>query len=178
MKKKVLIIIFVLCVIFSVGSAVYDKIADTELTFEEKVLEVMNDDEMSGTEYVDNIIYLTEVEGGYFCVATASSDETVHFGYLRQENEKLELAGKSFSSVAMIVNNDDPTIFLRTSILNFSEKDYYYGCYQHKEDINLTVDGVNLEIHNFELNYNGKEYNMDFWFVCSEDEPLITLVQL
>ena len=66
MKKKVLIIIFVLCVIFSVGSAVYDKIADTELTFEEKVLEVMNDDEMSGTEYVDNIIYLTEVEGGYF----------------------------------------------------------------------------------------------------------------
>ena len=176
MKKKLLVIILVFCFVFSVGSTIYDKIADGELTFEEKVLQVMNDDEMSGTKYVDNIIYLTEVDDGYFCVATASSDETVHFGYLRQENEELELAGKSSSSVAMIVANDDPTIFLRTSILNFSEKDYYYGCYQHKEDINLTVDGVNLEIHNFELNYNGKEYNMDFWFVCSEDEPLITLV--
>ena len=178
MKKKVLVIIFVFCVVFSVGSTIYEKIANNELTFEEKVLEVMNDDEMAGTKYVDNIIYLTEVDGGYFCIGTASSDETIHFGYLRQENEKLEFAGKSFSRLSMIVNNEDPTIFLRTSILNFSEKDYYYGCYQHKEDINLTVDGVDLEIHNFELNYNGKEYNMDFWLICSESEPLITLVQL
>ena len=117
MKKKVLVIIFVFLVVFSVGSTIYDKIADNELTFEEKVLEIMNDAEISGTKYVDNIVYLTEVDDGYFCVGTASSDETVHFGYIRQDNEKLELAGKSFSSLAMIVNNEDPTIFLRTSIL-------------------------------------------------------------
>ena len=175
MKKKVLVIIFVFLVVFSVGSTIYDKIADNELTFEEKVLETMNDAEISGTKYVDNIVYLTEVDDGYFCVGTASSDETVHFGYIRQDNEKLELAGKSSSSLAMIVNNEDPTIFLRTSILNFSTKDYYYGCYQHKDDVHLTVDGVNIEIHNFNLNYNGKEYNMDFWLVCSKGEPLITL---
>ena len=175
MKKKVLVIIFVFLVVFSVGSTIYDKIADNELTFEEKVLETMNDAEISGTKYVDNIVYLTEVDDGYFCVGTASSDETVHFGYLRQDNEKIELAGKSFSSLAMIVNNEDPTIFLRTSILNFSAKDYYYGCYQHKDDVHLTVDGVNIEIQNFNLNYNGKEYNMDFWLVCSKGEPLITL---
>lgn len=175
MKKKLLIIIFVFCVVFSVGSTIYDKIADNELTFEEKALELMNDDEMSGTKHVDNIVYLTEVDDGYFCIGTASSDKTVHFGYLRQENEKLELAGKSYSSLSMIVNNDDPTIFLRTSILNFSKKDYYYGCYQHKDDVHLTIDTVDVEIHNFNLKYNGKDYNMDFWLVCSENEPIVTL---
>ena len=47
MNKKVLVIIFAFCVMFSVGSTIYDKIADDELTFEEKVSEAMNDDEMS-----------------------------------------------------------------------------------------------------------------------------------
>lgn len=175
MKKKALIFIFIFCVIFSIGSIIYDKIADNELTFEQKVLEIMNYDELSGTKNVDNIIFLTEVDGGYFCVGTASSDETIHFGYIREENEKLEFAGKSFSSLSMIVNNEDPTIFLRTSILNFSEKDYYYGCYQHKDDVHLTIDGADVEIHNFNLNCNDKDYNMDFWLVCSENEPIVTL---
>ena len=119
LKKKCWLSFLFFCVVFLVGSTIYDKIADNVLTFEEKILEVMNDDEMSGTKHVDNIVYLTEVDGGYFCIGTTSSDETVHFGYLRQENEKLELAGKSFSSLSMLVNNDDPTNFLRTSILNY-----------------------------------------------------------
>ncbi|MBQ8783743.1 MAG: hypothetical protein IJZ57_08235 [Clostridia bacterium] len=173
MKKKALIIIFIFCVLFSVGSIINDKIADNELTFEQKVLDIMNYDELTGNKNVDTITFLTEVDGGYFCVGTASSDETIHFGYIREENGKLEFGGKSFSSLPMIVNNEDPKIFLRTSILNFSKKDYYYGCYQHKNDIQLTVNGSDVETHSFNLTYNNKVYTMDFWLVCSENEPIV-----
>lgn len=175
MKKKALIFIFVFCVLFSVGSIIYKKIVGNELTFEEKVLEIMNYDEFSSTQNVDNIVLITEVDGGYFCVGTASVEETAHFVFIKEENGKLEFGGKSFSSLPMIVNNEDPTIFLRTSILNFSEKDYYYGCYQHKDDVHLTIDGADVEIHNFNLNCNDKDYNMDFWLVCSENEPVVVL---
>ncbi|MBO5396181.1 MAG: hypothetical protein J6A97_04795 [Clostridia bacterium] len=175
MKKKVLIFIFIFCVIFSVGSIIYDKIADNELTFEEKVLEIMNYDEFSGTQNVDDIVLITEVDGGYFCVGTASVEETAHFVFVKEENGKLEFGGKSFSSLPMIVNNEDPTSFLRTSILNFSEKDYYYGCYQHKHDVHLIINGADAKIQSFNLRYNNKDYTMDFWLVCSENEPIVTL---
>ena len=106
MKKKVLGFIFIFCVLFSVGSIIYDKIADKELTFEQKVLDIMNYDELTGTKNVDTIIFLTEVDGGYFCVGTASSDETIHFEYIREENGKLEFGGKSFSNLAKIISNE------------------------------------------------------------------------
>ena len=173
MEKKALIFIFIFCVLFSVGSIIYDKIADNELTFEEKVIEIMNYDEFSGTQNVDNIVLITEVDGGYFCVGTASAEETVHFVFVKQENGKLEFGGKSFSSLPMIVNNEDPTSFLRTNILNFSSKDCYYSCYQHKDDIQLTVNGADVETHSFNLTYNNKVYTMDFWLVCSENEPIV-----
>lgn len=175
MKKKVLGFIFIFCVLFSVGSIIYDKIADKELTFEQKVLDIMNYDELTGTKNVDTIIFLTEVDGGYFCVGTASSDETIHFEYIREENGKLEFGGKSFSNLAKIISNEDPTTFGRTSVLNFNKKDYYYGCFQHKDDLHLAIDGVEVEIYNFNLNYNDKDYRMDFWLICSENEPIVTL---
>lgn len=176
MKKKVLAVILAVCIICLVGSTIYEKVSYSNLSFEEKILEIMNCDEMSGTKYVDSVVLLTEVDGGYFCVATASSDETVHFGYIREENGELEFAGKSFSSLSLIVNNEDPIEFLRTSILNFSEKDYYYSCYQHKDDIKIMVNDTEAEIHNFTLSYLGEEYNMDLWFVCSENEPIVKSV--
>lgn len=175
MKKKILAAIFIICVLFFVGSTIYEKVAYSKLSFDEKILEIMNFDEISGTKNVDNIVSLIEVDGGYFCIGTASVEETVHFGFIKEENNKLEFGGKSFSSIPVIVYNDDPTSFLRTSILNFSEKDFYYGCYQHKDDLNVLVNDNQVEIHNFSLNYQGKEFDMDFWLVCSENEPTVTV---
>lgn len=173
MKKKVLAILFVFCVLFSVVSLIYNKIAKDELTFEEQVLELMNYDELSGAQNVDNVVFITEVDGGYFCVGTASKEDTVHFVFIKEENGELEFGGKSFSSLSMITNNENPTAFGRTSILNSGEKDYYYGCYQHKDDSLITVNGTDAEIHNFSLKYSGKNYSMDFWLVCSEKEPIV-----
>ena len=137
----------------------------------------MNFDEMSGTKYVDGIAFITEVEDGYFCVGTASSDETVHFGYIKEKNGKSEFAGKSFSSLPVIVYNQNPSEFLRTNILNFSEKDFYYGCYQHNENVEIMINGSKAEIYNFTLNYNEEKYNMDFWLVCSEKKPTVTIAK-
>lgn len=177
MKKKILLVIFLICSVYFVFSIIHDKVSYSELSFEEKILEIMNFDEISGTKNVDNIVLLTEVDGGYFCVATASGDETVHFGYIIEENGKLEFAGKSFSSLPMIVFNQNPAEFLRTSILNFSKNDFYYGCYQHKDGVNLVINNSEAVIYNFTLNYSGKDYNMDFWLVCSENEPDIKIIE-
>ncbi len=173
MKRKVLSAILVICVVYLVGSTIYERATYSEPSFDEKVLEVMNYDETAGTKNVDNIVFITEVDGGYFCVATASAEETVHFGYIREENGKLEFAGKSFSSLPLIIYNEDPTAFLRTSILNYSEKDYYYGCFRHKDDLQIIVNDSEAEIHNFILNYQGETFNMDFWLVRSESEPTV-----
>ena len=175
--KKTLAVILTICIIYLIGFTVYEKVSYSNLSFDEKVLEIMNFDEFTGTKYVDGIAFITEVEDGYFCIATASSDNTVHFGYIRDNNGNLEFAGKSFSSLPLIIYNQNPSEFLRTSILNFSEKDFYYCCYQHNENAEITIDGKKAEIYNFTLNYKEKEYTMDFWLVCSEKEPTVTIIQ-
>ncbi len=171
MGKKLRLVILIVCALMFVYFAVDEKLTNNNMSFDEKVLEIMNFDELSGTKNVDNIAFIAEVDDGYFCVGTASKEETVHFGYIKEKNGKLEFAGKSFSSLPMIVYNEDPTYFLRTKILNISDKNFYYGCYQHKDDIKVIVDNNEVDIHNFQLMYKDEEFNMDFWFVSSEKEP-------
>ena len=176
MKKKIAITLIIVLALFAVFSIVHEKITYTQMSFEDKILNAMNFDNFENKIYIDDIVFLEEAEDGHFCVATSSSEETVHFGYIREKDVELEFAGKSFSSIPMIVYNDDPTMFLRTSILNFSEKDFYYGCYQHQENLQVKVNDSEVEIHNFSLSYNGETYNMDFWLVCSENEPVVEIV--
>lgn len=175
-KKKIFAVLFVILVVYLVGMTAWDKISYSKLSVDEKILVQMNYDEMEGTMSVDNLIWKTEVEDGYFCVAVSSEEGLVNFGYIRNNNSKLEFAGKSFSNLPMIVYNEDPTLFQRTSILNFSEKDFYYGCYQHNDNLKVIVNDSETEIYNFTLNYSGKDFNMDFWFVCSENEPTVEIV--
>lgn len=175
MKKKIVFALLLVCLVFFAGSTIYEKITFSRLSFDDKILEIMNDDNFSDDKSVDKLVFIKEVDGGYFCVATSSEEKLVNFGYIREENGKLEFAGKSFSSLPLIVYNEDPTAYLRTSILNFSEKDYYYGCYQHKDDLRITVNDSEVKIHNFTLNYMGNDFNMDFWLVCSDREPTVQI---
>ncbi|MGN0486490.1 MAG: hypothetical protein ACI4GB_04585 [Acutalibacteraceae bacterium] len=176
MKKKILLVFFLICVLFVAFSTIHEKITYSQLSFDEKVLEIMNYDNIFNEKSVDKIVFIKEVEGGYFCVATSSEENLVNFGYIREEKGKLEFAGKSFSSLPLVIYNEDPTAFLRTSILNFSEKDYYYGCYQHKDDLRIMVNDSEVEIDNFTLNYGGNDFNMDFWLVCSDVEPTVKVI--
>lgn len=175
MKKKILPILLVVLSLAFIFFTVAEKVSYSKLSFEEKILQEMNFDQILDETSVDNIILLKEAEEGYFCVATSSEEELVNFGYIKEKNDKLEFAGKSFSSIPMIVHNEDPTAYLKTKILNFSDKNFYYGCFQHRDGLQLTVNDSEAEIHNFTLNYRGEEFNMDFWFVCSEKEPTVTL---
>lgn len=77
----------------------------------------------------------------------------------------------------LIVHNEDPVSFLRTSILNFSEKDYYYGCYQHNDNLKVMVNDDEAKIYNFTLNYAGNNYDMDFWLVCSDKDPVVKIIK-
>lgn len=99
----------------------------------------MNSDEMSGVNSVDTFVWKTEAENGCFCVTVSSEEELVNFGCIINNDSQLEFAGKSFLSLPLVVFNEDPTLFQRTSILDFCEKDFYYGCYQHNDDLQVIV---------------------------------------
>lgn len=174
--KKFFAVVFIVLIVFSVGMTALDKISYSKLSLDEKILELMNSDEMSGVNSVDTFVWKTEAENGYFCVAVSSEEELVNFGYVINNGSQPEFGGKSFLSLPMVVYNEDPTLFQRTSILNFSEKDFYYGCYQHNDDLQVIVNGSEVEIYNFTLNYLGEEFEMDLWFVCSETEPTVNIV--
>lgn len=155
---------------------ILDKTSYSKLSLDEKILELMNSDEMSGVNSVDTFVWKTEAENGYFCVAVSSEEELVNFGYIINTDNQLEFAGKSFLSLPMVVYNEDPTLFQRTSILNFSEKDFYYDCYQHNDDLQVIVNDSKVEMYNFTLNYSGKDFKMDFWIICSETEPTVEII--
>lgn len=167
---------FIVLIVFAVGMSALNKINYSKLSLDEKILELMNSDEMSGVNSVDTFIWKTEAENGYFCVTVSSEEELVNFGYVRNNNGQPEFAGKSFLSLPAVAYNEDPTLFQRTSILNFSEKDFYYGCYQHNDNYHVTVNDEEVDIYNFTLNYLGEEFEMDLWFVCSETEPIVEIV--
>lgn len=175
MKKKIVIVLLTITAVLIAFSTIYEKISFSQLSFEEKILQVMNEDNFSDEKSVDRIVFIKDVDNGYFCVATSSEENLVNFGYIRDHNGKLEFAGKSFSSLPLIVYNEDPTAFLRTSILNFSEKDFYYGCYQHQDNLRILVNGSETEIDHFTLSDSGKDFDMDFWLVCSDKEPTVAI---
>ena len=71
--KKIAPIILVICVVCIVAVNVFDKIEYSKLTFDEKILEAMNTNDFmseTGEGSADKIVYLQEVDGGYFCIAT------------------------------------------------------------------------------------------------------------
>lgn len=174
--KKFFAVVFIVLIVFSVGMTVFDKISYSKLSLDEKILELMNSDEMSGVNSVDTFVWKIEAENGYFCVTVSSEEELVNFGYIINNDSQLEFAGKSFLSLPAVVYNEDPTLFQRTSILNFSEKDFYYGCYQHNDDFQVIVNDKEVDIYNFTLNYLGEEFKMDLWFVCFETEPTVEII--
>lgn len=175
MRKKLKLVASIICFSLAIYLTIDEKITYNNMSFEEKILQEMNFDSFSDENSVDNIVLLDETLEGYFCVAISSEEELVNFGYIENKKNKLELEGKSFSSIPMIVYNEDPTLFSRTKILNSSEKDFYYGCYQHKDGLKVFVDDCEVKLYNFTLNYKDKEFNMDFWFVCSENEPTVVI---
>lgn len=177
MKKKIVFVLLIIVIFISAFSMIREKVAFSQLSFDEQVLEIMNTDNFSDNKSVDKIVFINEVDDGYFCVATSSEEDLVNFGYIRNNDGKLEFAGKSFSSLPLIVHNEDPTSFLRTSILNFSEKDYYYGCYQHNDNLKVMVNDDEAKIYKFTLNYAGNNYDMDFWLVCSDKEPVVKIIK-
>lgn len=166
---------FIVLIVFSVGMTVLDKTRDSKLLLDEKILELINSDEMSGVNCDDTFVWKTEAENGYFCDAVSSEEEIVNCGYITNNDNQPEFAGKSFLSLPMVVYNEDPTLFQRTSILNYSEKNFYYGCYQY-DNLQVIVNDCKVEIYNFTLNYPGEDFNMDFWFVGSETEPTVEII--
>ena len=119
---------------------IQDKIEYSRLSFDEKILFLINTDNFENKIIVDEIVFMKEVfvsddENGYFCVATSSSEETINFCYIRDKNGKLEFAGKSIADLNAIIENKDPAAFGQTSILNFSKIDFYFGCYCHADNL-------------------------------------------
>ncbi len=176
--KKIAPIILVICVVYIVAVNVFDKIEYSKLTFDEKILEVMNTNDFmseTGEGSADKIVYLEEVDGGYFCVATSSEFEEISFGYIRENDGELEYAGESFGQIDSYIYNENPTLTYSTSILNSSDTEWYYGFYQHKEGTKVTVNGEEVPIQNFSIDYNGESVNLDFWLVQCEEKPSVEI---
>ena len=87
--KKIFVVVFIVLITCSVGMTVLDKINYSKLSLDEKILELMNSDEISGVNSVDTFVWKTEVEDGYFCVAVSSEEELVNFGYIRNNNRRI-----------------------------------------------------------------------------------------
>ncbi len=176
--KKIVPIILVICVIYIIAVNVSDKLEYSNLTFEEKILEAMNTNDFmseTGEGSADKIVYLEEVDGGYFCIATSSEFKEISFGYISENDSKLEYAGESFGQIDSYIYNEDPTLTYSTSILNFSDSEWYYGFYQHKDGTKVTVGGEEVPIQNFSIDYNGESFNMDFWLVRSNEKPSVEI---
>ncbi len=176
--KKIAPIILVICVLYIVAVNVFDKIEYSKLTFDERILEAMNTNDFmseTGEGSADKIVYLEEVDGGYFCVATSSEFEEISFGYIRENDGELEYAGESFGQIDSYIYNEDPTLTYSTSILNFSDSEWYYGLYQHKDGVKVTANGEDMPIQNFSIDYNGESFNMDFWLVQCEEKPSVEI---
>ena len=85
----------------------------------------------------------------------------------------MEYAGESFGQIDSYIYNEDPTLTYSTSILNFSDTEWYYGLYRHKDDVKVTVNGEEVPIQNFSIDYKGEVFNMDFWLVRSDEKPSV-----
>ncbi len=104
-KRKFALIFCVFALIYIVGSTVYDNIEYSKMSLEEKVMEVMSVEKFQGDKpYVDNILLLEEVEGGYFCVSQSTEYDEINFGYIKDKKVSLNSAGCQ------------PRIFKNTSI--------------------------------------------------------------
>lgn len=167
-------IIAIILIALSIYLIVSDEIEYSKLSFEEKVLNEMNFDTFDDERPIDKIVFICDTEDGYVCVATSSEEELINYGYLKTDGNKLSLEGKSFFSFPLIIYNDDPAQLFRINVLN-SDNDYYFGCYQHKDGMQIIVNNSEIETHNFNLNYLGENYNIDFWFLRSEKEPNVSI---
>ncbi len=177
--KKIAPIILVICLIYIIAVNVSDKVKYSNLTFEERILEVMNTNDFmseTGEGSADKIVYLEEVDGGYFCIATSSEFEEISFGYIKDNDGELEYAGESFGQIDSYIYNEDPTLTYSTSILNFSDTEWYYGLYQHKEGTKVTVNGEEVPIQSLSVEYKGESFDMDFWLVRSDEKPSVEAV--
>lgn len=165
--KRILAIIMLMLALYLF---IIDEIEYSKLSFEEKALIEMNFDAFVDERPVDKIVFTFDTGDGYICVATSSKDELVHYGFLEKKGRKLSLEGKCFFSFPLIVYNEDPTQLFTINVLD-SDNDYFFGCYQHKENVKIIANNNEIETHSFELTYSGENYKMDFWFLCSAEEP-------
>ncbi len=175
-RKVIDLVILSIAVFYLVFNFINNKTEYSKMSFNDKILYAVNDLEFEDVIIADKILLLQEVKDGYVCVVSESNDSGVHFCYIKKDKDELLMLGETTSSKILYIKNNLYSSYNRLHISNFSKEHFYFNCYVHNEEIaKVFANNEELVIHHFQLEHESVVYDMDFWFVRSENPPEIKI---
>lgn len=122
-------------------------------------------------------VLLEEFEQGYIFLGIDNEDCLVIDYYERNKKDKSKFESKSYrcATCRIFVENTDPLKIFKSVLVNFSSYSIYFGCCQSETFKNILVNGEKPNLYNRDITIEGKNYNVNFWFVLSESNPTVEL---